>query len=56
MSIKAGDVVQLKSGGNYMTVEKIRERGAAVCVWFVDGDIKSYDFQPEALLVVVEQE
>ncbi len=53
MSINAGDVVQLNSGGYAMTVEKIRkDNGKATCVWFVDGEIKSYDFAPEALTVV----
>lgn len=51
--IKAGDVVKLKSGGVSMTVEKIRrDNGKAMCVWFVEGEIKSFDFAPEALTIV----
>lgn len=32
--IELGDVVQLKSGGPKMTVEKIDEDGKLTCVWF----------------------
>lgn len=53
MSVKAGDVVKLKSGGTSMTVERIRgDNGKAVCVWFVDGEIKTYDFSIEALRTI----
>ncbi|MDQ8996363.1 DUF2158 domain-containing protein [Acinetobacter soli] len=51
MSIKAGDVVQLNSGGYAMTVEYITDRGA-FCLWFVEGDIKSYLFKLDALSLV----
>ncbi|CAA0258548.1 YodC family protein [Acinetobacter baumannii] len=51
-NIKAGDVVKLQSGGIPMTVEKIRkDNGKAVCVWILDGEVKSYDFAVEALVV-----
>jgi uncharacterized protein YodC (DUF2158 family) len=41
-SLNAGDVVQLKSGGPWMTVQRTydsREIGAlkAVCEWFIEG-------------------
>ncbi len=42
--IKAGDVVQLKSGGTKMTVESIEEYGenkVAKCSWFVKTEYKS---------------
>lgn len=53
MSVKAGDVVELKSGGISMTVERIRkDNSKAVCVWVVDGEVKTYDFSPEALKVL----
>lgn len=53
MTVKAGDVVKLKSGGIAMTVERIRkDNGKAVCVWVVDGEVKSYDFATEALNVI----
>ncbi|MFA3513658.1 DUF2158 domain-containing protein [Acinetobacter baumannii] len=51
--IKAGDVVKLKSGGHSMTVEKVRENTRkAACVWFVEGEIKTYDFELAALKVI----
>ena len=31
---EAGDVVQLKSGGERMTIEAIDEDGYVSCVWF----------------------
>ncbi|WP_038342293.1 YodC family protein [Acinetobacter sp. A47] len=50
--LKAGDVVTLQSDGEYMTVERIYENGKVWCVWFVDGDIKTYEFYPEALKLI----
>ncbi|HCT5801646.1 YodC family protein [Acinetobacter nosocomialis] len=51
-NIKAGDVVKLKSGGIPMTVERIRrDNEKAVCVWILDGEVKSYDFSVEALVI-----
>lgn len=35
MSYKPGDIVILKSGGPYMTVEAIPGDGKLRCVWFV---------------------
>ncbi|GAA5631081.1 hypothetical protein Acal02_01700 [Acinetobacter calcoaceticus] len=53
MSIKAGDVVKLKSGGISMTVDRIRrDNGKAACVWIVEGEVVSYDFSIEALEVI----
>ena len=49
MTIKGGDVVVLKSGSNYMTVERILPSGEVVCVWFLNGDIKTYSFSSSAL-------
>lgn len=46
--IVAGDVVQLKSGGEAMTVEAITEVGIA-CAWFVGKKLERATFQPEAL-------
>lgn len=33
MSIKAGDVVQMRSGGPKMTVEKVNDDGTVQCAW-----------------------
>jgi uncharacterized protein YodC (DUF2158 family) len=38
MTIKAGDVVMLKSGGPRMTVEAIDKDGV-LCVWFDQNDM-----------------
>ena len=38
--IKAGDVVQLKSGGQKMTVESTTETHAK-CTWCADGEVRS---------------
>jgi uncharacterized protein YodC (DUF2158 family) len=48
--MKPGDVVQLKSGGPAMTVEKLNETGEWACLWFVAGhDVKRSVF-PEVSL------
>ena len=45
---KAGDVVQLKSGGPLMTVSEVN--GSIVhCRWFVGAEEKSSSFSPEML-------
>ena len=44
-----GDVVQLKSGGKYMTVRNVLEDGAVIASWF-DGDVmQTYSFAPVCL-------
>jgi len=61
MNIKAGDVVQLKSGGPKMTVSKVGEflkargRTTALCTWF-DNDAKVQEkiFEPAQLKIVKE--
>lgn len=50
--LKAGDVVQLKSGGQKMTIENIDEPEAE-CVWF-DGGI--YNERHIALVVLKKYE
>jgi uncharacterized protein YodC (DUF2158 family) len=54
--IKAGDVVQLKSGGMKMTVSRITQFGLALCQWFDTGtsSIKSSEINPIALTKVSE--
>lgn len=52
--LQPGDVVRLKSGGPWMTVER-RIRSSAVqetigCSWFVAGDCLSNSFAEEALI------
>jgi uncharacterized protein YodC (DUF2158 family) len=53
-AIKAGDVVQLKSGGPKMTVEKIYQtpsrKTMVHCKWFdKDNNIKAESFEPGSL-------
>ena len=48
--LKAGDVVQLKSGGPKMTITGFKPTGSAICVWF-DGSKKEVGmFAPSALI------
>lgn len=52
--MKAGDVVQLKSGGPAMTIEKIFNSGSvqyASCAWFEKADQKSHNFVLETLIL-----
>ena len=51
MDVKEGDVVQLKSGGQTMTVEEVAE-GQAYCIWFNDKKVVCRDSFP---LVVLTQ-
>lgn len=46
--IKAGDTVQLKSGGEFMTVESVDEYGAN-CVWFESKKVQRHTFETVAL-------
>lgn len=52
-AFKAGDVVQLKSGGPRMTVVEYRSAGSGtevLCQWFSEKqEVQAYTF-PEALL------
>lgn len=43
-----GDTVQLKSGGEIMTVESINEFGAN-CVWFENKKVQRHSFDPVVL-------
>lgn len=51
--LKVGDVVELNSGGPYMTIESISPdasgKSVAYCVWFSHDEKKSAVFHPEAL-------
>jgi uncharacterized protein YodC (DUF2158 family) len=43
--LKAGDVVQLKSGGPLMTIQELKHGGgAASCIWFLDGKPEAREF------------
>ncbi|CAI3951565.1 YodC family protein [Commensalibacter communis] len=41
--IKIGDIVMLKSGSPMLTVSDIDD-GGILCVWFVEGEVKTYQF------------
>lgn len=43
MGINEGDVVQLKSGSELMTVNWIEE-GKAYCEWMIKGEMKGHVF------------
>jgi uncharacterized protein YodC (DUF2158 family) len=47
--LKAGDVVELKSGGPTMTIEWIDNRGA-MCLWFDGSDAKQKLFSVASLV------
>ena len=48
-----GDVVEMKSGGPHMTVEK-GEGGTVYCAWFDGKDVKRGHFPPGMLKKVEE--
>lgn len=50
MSFKIGDTVQLKSGGEVMTIEEIDE-DSANCVWFVNQKVERGTFYLDTLVV-----
>ena len=62
MKFKVGDVVELRSGGPLMTVQKAGEGQQAVCCWHVGhaessySEFKLFQFQPEMLRRVVKHE
>ena len=51
----AGDIVMLRSGGPWMTVEDT-EDGEAHCSYFVEGHLEHGTFREEALLKLFEAE
>jgi uncharacterized protein YodC (DUF2158 family) len=42
--LKAGDTVQLKSGGPVMTVAAVAENGAVTCSWFSEKEKRESHF------------
>ncbi len=53
MSIKVGDIVELKSGGPQMTVGEIILQNYAACTWYENGEVKTTKV-PLAVLNKVE--
>ncbi|MDE2678748.1 MAG: DUF2158 domain-containing protein [Gemmatimonadota bacterium] len=51
----AGDIVMLRSGGPWMTVEET-EDGEVHCSYFVEGHLEHATFREEALLRLFEAE
>jgi len=47
---KIGDVVQLPSGGPAMTLSLIEKDTCVECAWFVNGELRSAKFHPDALV------
>ena len=48
--LKAGDTVELKSGGPLMTVEEVFDDGAVKCVWFAGEKQQTYIFASSSLI------
>ena len=51
MKLEVGDVVELKSGGDFMTVKSIlvQEEEDIICVFFVNGELKEETFVNKTL-------
>jgi uncharacterized protein YodC (DUF2158 family) len=54
MNFRAGDVVQLKSGGPKMTVSSEEQYGMTYCVWFEGSKQQGANFNVETLKKVGE--
>lgn len=52
-NFKAGDIVQLKSGGPAMTVVTVREDGGIYCNWFRGAQNEGSVFKLETLQAYV---
>ena len=51
--LKAGDLVQLKSGGPVMTIRyKVTDSRTVFCCWFVDNEVKDTVFDKNAVVKV----
>lgn len=50
MNLKIGDVVKLKSGGPWMTVNREFEYGNVGCIWFANGNHQLEVVASEALI------
>jgi uncharacterized protein YodC (DUF2158 family) len=51
---KAGDLVQLKSGGPTMTVKTAHADGLLFCQWFVGTTLSSDNFRAESVKLIDE--
>ena len=51
---KDGDVVQLKSGGPLMTIEKVNEKNSYFCVWFDGNSPATKSFHGTSLKIYEE--
>jgi uncharacterized protein YodC (DUF2158 family) len=51
MSFNAGDTVQLKSGGEIMTIEEIDD-DSATCIWFDNKKVERHTFLLITLKIV----
>ncbi len=47
--MNVGDIVQLKSGGQVMTVERAEEGKKVVCVWMSNGKLMREQFEKTVL-------
>ncbi|MBY2993768.1 DUF2158 domain-containing protein [Rhizobium leguminosarum] len=47
MDFKAGDIVELKSGGPLMTVKELHSGGELACVWFNKVAAQHYDLKSD---------
>ena len=52
MTITAGDIVRLKSGGPLMTVDSVDAEDRFLCIWFDDLDLKWQKFTSASLRVL----
>ena len=46
-----GDIVVLKSGGEIMTINELKENGVCNCVWHKDGKHYNHDYSQEILTI-----
>jgi uncharacterized protein YodC (DUF2158 family) len=53
--IKAGDIVELKSGSHHMTVDSI-ENDRATCTWITNGQRQTDRFPVASLKLVPEED
>ncbi len=54
--LEVGDIVQLKSGGEEMTVKSVnfQSEGTVECVYFLKGEVKEDSFVEKTLKKITE--